>query len=133
MTRRRSSNDGCLSPQRSILGISPGLRRSLLASLPPTPRPEKTPKKPDGRRGAPRIKEPDEVVLEVRRLWEQGGLSLTQIKIHLSALGVEIDRERIRNLCNYTTRSHLVPQAGASAYFPTQQENPCTTSTPSTG
>ncbi len=125
--QRRSSNEGSIHRRGSILGISSGLMRSLEASLPPAPKKPKPTKRHPGRRGSPMVKEPDAVVLELRRLYEQGGMNLAQIKTHMEAFGVSIDRERIRNLCNYTTRSHLVPEAGAAPYFPTQQEKPCTT------
>lgn len=93
------------------------LRDSLVSSVLgadyATPRAKKAPK-PHPR---PDAKGPDEMVLEIRRLHEQVGMTPTQIRAHIAALDFALSVDRISNLVNYTTRSHLVPAPGALPYI----------------
>lgn len=60
---------------------------------------------------------PDKLLLEIRRLSEQEGLAPAQIVLHVAALGYAVDISRVSNICNYTTRSHLIPAPGAKPYI----------------
>lgn len=122
--RRRASNDGSVHGVRSVLGLSPGLVRSVMSSLPPLP---KQKPKQKGRKG-PAGKGSDEMILEVRRLREQRGMTCGQIRVHMADLGFKLTAERILQIVEYSTRSHLVPAANAAPYL--SKEKPCTTSTP---
>jgi len=62
----------------------------------------------------------DELILEARRLREQCGMTSSQIRSHLESLGYCVSIDRIGNICNYTTRSHLVPSPGAQPYITTK-------------
>lgn len=85
------------------------LRLSLLNALwQPTPR--KPPKKPDQR--CLRVKEPDWVILEVRRLREMRGMTCKNISIHLALQGVAVTPARVISITEYQSRAHLVPEHG---------------------
>lgn len=93
-----------------------GLRRSLLHKLwEPTPRVFK-PTKTQNKRAT---KEPDLAILEARRLREMHGMACSAIAEHMTAIGVHMTPQRATNICNYITRSHLVPDDGrATPYTP---------------
>lgn len=59
----------------------------------------------------------DELLLEIRRLFEQEGLAPAQVVLHVAGLGHAVDISRVSNICNYTTRSHLIPTPGAKPYI----------------
>jgi hypothetical protein len=104
--RRGGSADCRRSP------ITDSLITSVLGAEYATPR-KVRPKKVQGR---PNCKGADALVLEVRRLSEQLGLSPAQIRVQLQGDGHDLAVSRIFNLINYTTRSHLVPAPGAKPY-----------------
>ena len=96
------------------------VRRSLLAAQPAaprsrTPRPAMVvhgPKLVRASLGAKQTKEPDWVILEIRRLRETRGMSPGCVRMHFARLGHELTENRIRSVMAYTTRAHLVPDAG---------------------
>lgn len=69
------------------------------------------------KKGSSPPKGPDELILEIRRLHEQSGMQPVQIAKHLEAFGFDVPANRVRNICEYTTRAHLVPLQGASPYI----------------
>lgn len=97
------------------------LARSLWASLPPTPR--QAPKPGRGRHSRPPTKEPDNVLLEVRRLRETHGWMPARIQAQMAQLGVNLSTERINQILEYQTRAHLVPEITTRPYWtPTAQK-----------
>ena len=120
--KRRPSNDGVLSGAQTMLPMRRSLVRSIMNSLPPeAPRPRTKTKKP----GSSPTSGPDEMVLEIRRLSEQQGMSYSSIRNHLAGLGFKLTYERIRQLAEYYTRDHLVPAPNAAPYL--TKESSCTT------
>ena len=93
------------------------LRNSLVTAVLGTDYATPRAKKPEKVKTRPPSKGPDELVLEVRRLREQVGFSISQIREHARHLGFELTAERVHQLCEYTTRSHLVPAANAAPYL----------------
>lgn len=73
--------------------------------------------KPQAAQPRPPSKGPDAMVLEVRRLYEQKGLSPSAIRAHMASLGYGLSLDRISQLIEYQTRSHLVPTRGAPPYI----------------
>jgi hypothetical protein len=102
--------------------VRESLVSSVLGASYATPR--KT--KPVKIQGRPAGKEPDHVILEIRRLYEQHGMSPMQIRQHLAGFGIDVSAERIGHIGRYATRSHLVPAEGAEPYL-TKENAPCTT------
>lgn len=122
MSHRPGSND-----LHNMRAIGPMLRHSLIESVlgadyaTPSQRRKPAPPQayhgPTRSRGAPPVREPDAVILEVRRLAEQLGMPPGQIRTHLLAHGVSITINRISQIRNYSTRAHLVPAPGATTYL----------------
>lgn len=101
--------------------ISDSLARALWASLPPTPKP--APKPGRGRHTRPPTKEPDKVLLEVRRLRESQGFMPAQIQHHMAQLGVNLSTARVYQILSYQVRAHLVPEITTRPYWtPTAQK-----------
>lgn len=67
--------------------------------------------------GATTAKGPDEMVLEVRRLSEQCGMTISSIAKHISSIGYKISESQVRNLLKYTTRCHLTPEPNHGPYM----------------
>lgn len=106
-TKRRRGNDGQAGHiERGVGGL---IRRSLVdAVCPPEPPPVRRPPKiyhgPKPSRGTPDTKLSDETVLQIRAIREFRGISCARI-----AAMFDLDPMRVQNLCEYTTRGHLVP------------------------
>lgn len=60
----------------------------------------------------------DAMVLEVRRLHEQAGMTPVRITSHLASLGYSKTYSWVSSTCNYYNRSHLLPAANAASYLP---------------
>lgn len=73
--------------------------------------------KPQKAKTRPPSKGSDEMVLEVRRLRELGGLAPSAIQAHMADLGYGLSLDRINQLIQYQTRSHLIPAQGAEPYI----------------
>lgn len=122
MSHRPRSND-----LHNMRAFGPMMRHSLIEAVlgaeyaTPSQRREPAPPEayhgPTRSRGAPPVREPDEVILEVRRLAEQIGLPPSQIRARLLAIGISIGINRISQIRDYCTRAHLVPAPGASTYL----------------
>ena len=72
---------------------------------------------PKLRHRGPSGKEPDEVILEIRRLHEDEGANASAISRRLAAAGIHVAPARVDSITRYTTRSHLVPQSGHPPYI----------------
>lgn len=107
--RRMSVTDSLAT---AVLGADYATPRKARKPVQRGPKPADAP-----RRSRPAIKEPDELLLEVRRLREQAGFSIGQIREHARHLGFELSADRAYSICNYTTRAHLIPAAGAPPYL----------------
>lgn len=122
MTSKSRSND-----LHSYRAIGPMLRDSLIQSVLGAdyatapqrrePLPPRAYHGPNRYNGSPPVREPDEVILEIRRLAEQQGMPPSAIRAELASRGIAVDTKRINNIRNYCTRAHLVPQPGASTYL----------------
>lgn len=90
------------------------VRRPLLDAQPAEPIKRAAPRicngpKPRSHNARPAVREPDWVVLEVRRAHEAGGMPPRLIPPHMASLGYDIGPDRVRALLNYTSRIHLSP------------------------
>jgi hypothetical protein len=98
--------------RRAVLGDEYGATRQRQKDRPAAdfsgPKPRKA--------GRP-VREPDEVILEIRRLYEYEGFTPPQIKKHLATAGIDVATDRAYNITRYTTRAHLVPQSGHPPYI----------------
>lgn len=92
------------------------MRGSLFNKLwTPTPKAEKP---NPTRRGSPAPKYPDNVVLEIRRLREEFGMTFRAISQRLSVdFNIDINSQAIDRFCQYTTRAHLVPEPGRTTPY----------------
>lgn len=136
MSGKPRGNDLHRTRVEKVLGVSDTLIQSVLGrdyGKPlerKRPRPAESFSGPKPRpAGSPAAKEPDAVVLEIRRLREDLGMTASQIQASLLGHGYDVPRDRIENIFRYATRAHLVPQSGRSSYL--TESNSCTTSTPS--
>lgn len=68
-------------------------------------------------RAHPTCKEPDEVILEVRRLSESENAKPKEIHLRLLAHGFDLTRNRIIQIRQYATRAHLVPSNTTRSYL----------------
>lgn len=102
----------CDSLITSVLGANYATKRKA------KPIPRQGPAAADApRRSSAPTKGADAELLEVRRLREQCGMTTPQIREHMRSLGVELSVDRVNGICNYTTRSHLIPAANALPYL----------------
>lgn len=103
--------------------LADSLARRLWATLPappaPPPRPPTVVHGPKVRAAVrhPFTKGSDELILEVRRLREVEKMFPAQIRDHLRNLGVNLSKERIVQIYQYTTRAHLVPHPKHGPYL----------------
>lgn len=72
---------------------------------------------PKARHRGPSAKEPDEVILEIRRLREDEGATASAISRRLAQAGIDVSPARVESITRYTTRAHLVPQSGHPPYI----------------
>lgn len=104
---------------RSVLPIKRSLVDAVLG--PPQPLKRKGDAPPQAGASAKKngqvSKHPDNVVLEIRRLYEQAGLSRVMILELLYSKGIEVAREDIVRYTSYQTRGSLVPSADAAPYI----------------
>lgn len=105
-----------------IRRIMPGIRQSLVAAVmgpqygQPSHRSE--PRTFNGKHEAkPGSAANDRLILEIRRLYEQGGKTPSSIHQHITDLGHHKTRSWVIQTCNYHNRSHLVPAANADSYL----------------
>lgn len=63
-------------------------------------------------------KRSDSFLLEVRRLYEYEELELKELTEYLQGKGVIIAYSEVSSICQYTTRSHLVPDKRDAPYWP---------------
>lgn len=99
--------------RRNGLGIRSSLVSAVLGDEQATPKA----KAPERKRGSPATKDDDNVLLEVRRLREQQGMSPGRIAAHLTSIGYPMNEPRARQIAEYYTRGHLVPTPGAEPYL----------------
>jgi len=137
MTRRPRGNDLHQVHVERLPGFSDSLIRSVLGRDYGKPAERKTPLPAEAfsgpkarRKGSPGASGSDALVLEVRRLREDFGMTALQIRKELLQCGIDLDGDRIQQIFSYQTRAHLVPQSGHHSYL--KKEPPCTTSEPST-
>lgn len=107
------------SVQRVIPYVRYGLREALRASEPPAaPRVERT---FHGRHAVTRPQQlpQDDLILEVRRLYEQVCLPPIAIHTYITDLGHVRTLGWVRQTTQYHNRSHLVPAPNAAPYIPT--------------
>lgn len=103
---------------RHVTHLSDSLSRHLWATLPPPP--AKPPKPPTVVHGPklrsayshPGTKQPDDLLLEARRLHETEGLGAKRI-----AAKLDIPVDRAYQILRYATRAHLVPERRAEPYW----------------
>lgn len=136
MSGRTRGNDLHRTRIEKVLGVSDALIQSVLGSQYGKPLDRKKPLSAEDfsgpkprQSGSPGPKEPDEVLLEVRRLREDLGMTASEIQEHLLGLGYHLSRDRIHHIFGYATRAHLVPQSGHPSYL--TGNSSCTTSKPS--
>jgi hypothetical protein len=60
----------------------------------------------------------DELILEVRRLREQRGMSAAAIAARMTARGYPLKPGTVTSMISYATRGHLIPAANADSYLP---------------
>lgn len=99
--------------------ITDSLARRLWATLPappaPPPKPETVVHGPKVRAARPQrlTKQPDAMLLEIRRLHETEGLGATAI-----ARQFNLKPWRVDQILSYYTRAHLVPERRLQPYWP---------------
>lgn len=102
--------------------LSPSLANRLWATLTapqPKPRPEVVVHGPKVRRATchPSTRGSDELILEIRRLREVEKMFPAQIRDRLRSMGFSLTKERITQIYQYTTRTHLVPHPEHGSYL----------------
>lgn len=110
-----SAPEGTHSVRRR-LGVSDSLVTAILGAGYATPRVVRKERK----RGSPQKVGDDALILEVRRLREQLGMTGKAIRTHLLGLGISMTNDRVCSICEYQTRSSLVPAPGAAPYITKQ-------------
>lgn len=97
--------------------IRPGLMQALQASAPP--REVKASRIFHGKREAKPERNPgeDQLILEIRRLYEQEHKKLLEIHLIVGRLGFMRTKSWVHQTTQYHNRSHLVPTAGAAPYL----------------
>lgn len=94
-----------------------GVRASLIASvLGPEQATKPQPKKAK-KRGSPQTKGDDNLILEIRRLYEQCDMKPAEISRHMSTMGHNVSTSRAHQITQYQTRSNLIPTPGAEPYI----------------
>lgn len=123
MSKRSRGNDLHQTSIRRVIGLSDSLIHSVLgrdygkAIDRRPPRAAEAFSGPRPRGGGPDAKDPDAVILEIRRLREDLGMTASGIQEHLLGLGYHLSRDRIQHIFGYATRAHLVPQSGHPSYL----------------
>lgn len=105
----------------SVKSVLP-IRRSLIDAVIGAPAPHKRidipPAAGASTKSSPKpVKHSDLVVLEVRRLHEQAGLSKRAVRELLEGKGIAITADDIHRYTQYQTRGALVPAAEAPPYI----------------
>lgn len=133
MRSKPRGNDLHQTSLKRVLGVSDNLIQSVLGRDYGRPLERTPPRPPEAFSGpkprrtrSPGPKEPDQVLLEIRRLREDLGMKPGEIRDLLRKHGYELTISRIENIFRYTTRAHLVPQSGHPSYLTESQS--CTTS-----
>lgn len=109
-----------MSVQSVIPYVRHGLRKAMRASEAPVAR------RPDrvfhGRHAVirPELLPQDDLILEIRRLYEQVCLPPQAIHTLITSLGHDRTLSWVRQTTQYHNRSHLVPTPGAAPYLPPQ-------------
>lgn len=109
LDRKTSLRDSLIT---SVLGADYATPRPPKKNRNKGPAPANAP-----RRSSAAVKGSDEMILEVRRLREQENMGVAAIAKHMTELGHPMDLHRARGICEYTTRSHLIPAANAAPYI----------------
>lgn len=106
-----------MSVQSALPYVRHGLREAMRASEPPAPR--RAVRAFHGRHAVIRPQElpQDQLILEVRRLYEQACLPPMAIHTHITELGHQRSLGWVRQTCQYQNRSHLVPALNAAPYL----------------
>jgi hypothetical protein len=118
--RRSQGNDGHSYTVNNNLPLRQRLVNSVLKSLGPEPKKQFEPRAFSGPRPFKTghiAKHADEVILEVRRLYEQEGMHPKQIQERLLQLGRDIDLAWIKSCTKYVQRSYLVPAENSQPYL----------------
>lgn len=106
---------------RRLVHLRQSLESSLWASTPVVIKPHKEVvvhgPKVRAANSRPKTKEPDEVLLEIRRLSDYFKGTSKEIRRHLMQYGIEVTSSRIDQIRHYATRAHLVPSNTTRSYL----------------
>lgn len=119
MTTKNHHSPFSMPTHHVMPAIRSGLVRAVLGDGYVTPRATKPRKAKAYDKPAPEPtrKFPDNVVLEVRRLWHHENLDTKRIGVRMRALGYEISDQNLMNWVGYRTRKDLKPMPGAKPYL----------------
>lgn len=119
MTRQNHHSPFTMTQHHLLPGIRPSLVKAVLGDGYVTPRVEKKvrPKAYHKPAPEPARKFPDDVVLEVRRLWHQENLDTKRIANRMRALGYDLSDQTLINWVGYKSRKGLKPMPNAKPYL----------------